>query len=167
MTNLRYRILGLAALTLALVSPAPALTQQGEAPAVQDPASQAGTVAPPEPEQPGVIATTEIQAEAEAVLATLGDIEASIAGEAEVEAFRETLRGLRAQFETLDDRYDSLDESTILTRRIDDALNSWKGLQARGITADSGWRSLRRHPGATQVARGARRAVARYLGLAG
>lgn len=134
MTDLRYRILGLAVLTLALVLPALALTQPGETAAVQDPGAQQEPVAESEPEQPGVIAPTEIQAAAEAVVRTLGGIEASLAGEAEVEGFRETLQGLRAQFETLDGRYETVDERTVATRRIEDALNSWTGLQARVIS---------------------------------
>ena len=131
MTDLRYRIPGLATLTLALVLPALGLTPPGEARAGQDPAAPPPTVAPSAPEQPGAIAPTEIQAAAEADLRTLGDIEASIADEAAAEAFTETLRDLRAQFETLDGRYDTVDEGTVLTRRIDDALNSWTGLQGQ------------------------------------
>lgn len=152
MTDLRCRILGLsrtsrpvtparavekpavAALTLALVLPALTLTGPGEAQAAQDPAPQQATVAQSEPtqsepEQSVAIAATDIQAAAEAVLRTLLDIDASIAGEAE--PFEETLQGLRAQFEVLDGRYGALDERTILTRRIGDALNSWAGLQAQ------------------------------------
>ncbi len=59
MTDLRYRIRGFAALTLALVSlalvpPVLALAQQGEAQAVQDPAAQQATVSPSEPSSSAV-----------------------------------------------------------------------------------------------------------------
>ncbi len=126
MSDLRTPILVFAAALLLAPMPEPALGQEGAQQTEPSPAP-AGEQEPAieGPQDLAPIQPTDIQAEAEATVRRLGDVDAGIAEGARLESFRQSLDGLRTQFQTLEDRYGSVDERTILASRIENALAGW------------------------------------------